>query len=136
MTWLTVMEYLCHKWQRTCSTCRRHFPVLSSFIIYHRVKTILTRLGATTGTGTAYPFGASEFTSGFSLVRVARSLVLCVCFVSRCLFFCTLSFGLCVVCPSSIYGLWLPFGNFKLFLKTVPIILCYNIWLEYYNLAD
>ena len=41
----------------------------------------------------------------FSEVRVTRSLVLCVCFVDRCLSFCNLSFGRCVVCPSSIYGL-------------------------------
>jgi hypothetical protein len=40
----------------------------------------------------------------FSGVRVTRSLVLCVCFVDRCLSFCTFSFGHCVVC-SSIYGL-------------------------------
>jgi hypothetical protein len=37
MTWLTVMGYLCHKWPRICSTCRKHFPVLSSFMTYHRV---------------------------------------------------------------------------------------------------
>jgi NADH pyrophosphatase NudC (nudix superfamily) len=36
-TWLTVMEYLRHKWPRICSTCRKHFPVLSSFMTYHRV---------------------------------------------------------------------------------------------------
>jgi hypothetical protein len=29
--------YLCHKWSRICSTCRTHFPVLSSFMTYHRV---------------------------------------------------------------------------------------------------
>jgi hypothetical protein len=40
----------------------------------------------------------------FSGVRVTRSLVLFVCFVDRCLFFCTFSFGHCLVCPSSIYG--------------------------------
>ena len=39
----------------------------------------------------------------FSGVRVTRSLVLYVCFVDRCLSFCTFSFGHCVVC-SSIYG--------------------------------
>jgi hypothetical protein len=51
-------------------------------------------------------------------VRVTRSLVLCVCFVDRCLSFCTFSFGDCVVCPSSIYGFWLPpFGIFILFLR-------------------
>jgi hypothetical protein len=27
-----------------------------------------------------------------------------VCFVDRCLFFCTFSVGHCVVCSSSIYG--------------------------------
>jgi hypothetical protein len=26
-TWLTVMEYLCHKWPRIGSTCRKHFSV-------------------------------------------------------------------------------------------------------------
>ena len=41
-------------------------------------------------------------------VRVTRSLVLYVCFVNRCLSFCTFSFGHCVVCFSSIYGFWLP----------------------------
>jgi hypothetical protein len=44
----------------------------------------------------------------FSGVRVTRSLVLCVCFVERCLSFCTFSFGHCVVCFSSTYGLFLP----------------------------
>jgi hypothetical protein len=35
MTWLclTVTEYLCNKWPRTCSTCRKHFPVLYLFMI-------------------------------------------------------------------------------------------------------
>ena len=40
----------------------------------------------------------------FSGIHVTRSLVLYVCFVDRCLYFCTFSFGLCVVCFSSIYG--------------------------------
>ena len=35
-------------------------------------------------------------------------LVVCVCFEDRCLSFCPFSFGHCVVCPSSIYGFWLP----------------------------
>ena len=43
----------------------------------------------------------------FSGVRVTRSLVLCVCCVERCLSFCTFSFGHCVVCSSSTYGLFL-----------------------------
>ena len=36
MTWLTVMVYMCHKWPRICSTCRKHFPVLSWFMTFHR----------------------------------------------------------------------------------------------------
>ena len=39
----------------------------------------------------------------FSGVHVTRSLVLCVCFVDRCLSVFTFSFGHCIVCPS-IYG--------------------------------
>jgi len=43
----------------------------------------------------------------FSGVRVTRSLVLCVCFVDRCLSFCSFfSFGHCVVCSSN-DGFWL-----------------------------
>jgi hypothetical protein len=33
------------------------------------------------GAGTAYPSGTPEFTTGFSGVRVTRSLALCVCYV-------------------------------------------------------
>jgi hypothetical protein len=47
----------------------------------------------------------------FSGVHVTRFLVLYVCFVDRCLSFCTLSFGHCVVCSSSIYGFWLVSSN-------------------------
>ena len=52
-------------------------------------------------------------------VRVTRSLVLCVCFVDRCLSFCTFSFGHCVVCSSSIYGFWLPLWNLQTLLKYI-----------------
>jgi len=37
MTWLTVMEYLCHKWPLISATCRKQFPVLSSFMSFHQV---------------------------------------------------------------------------------------------------
>ena len=32
MTWLTVMDYLCHKSPPICSVCRNHNPIISSFI--------------------------------------------------------------------------------------------------------
>jgi hypothetical protein len=70
-------------------------------------------------TGTIYPSGAPAFTLSFSGVRVAQSLVLCVCFIYSCVSFCTFSFGHCVVCSSSIYGLWLPLW----YLQTSTIIL-------------
>jgi hypothetical protein len=38
--------------------------------------------------------------------QFTQSLVLCVCFVDRCLSFCPFSFSHCVVCPL-IYGFWL-----------------------------
>ena len=44
----------------------------------------------------------------FNGVRVTRSLVSYVCFVDRCLSFCTFLFGHCVVWSSSIYRFWLP----------------------------
>jgi hypothetical protein len=45
------------------------------------------------GAGTAHPSEAPVFTFGFSGVGVTRFLVLCVCFVDRCLSFCTFPFG-------------------------------------------
>ena len=57
----------------------------------------------TGGAGTAYLPEHPSSPPVFSGVRVTRSLVLCVCFVDRCLSFCLFSFGHCVVCSSSIY---------------------------------
>jgi hypothetical protein len=68
MTWLTVMKYLCPKRPRICSTCRTHFPVLSSFATYYRVCKKSNTTGATSGTGIAYPSGAPEFTSCYSIL--------------------------------------------------------------------
>ena len=65
MTWLTTMEYLCHKLPRICYTCRKHFSVLNSFMTYYRVCNQINTMGATSGTGTAYLSGAPEFTPGF-----------------------------------------------------------------------
>ena len=55
----------------------------------------------------------------FSGVRVTRSLVLCVCFVDRCLSFCTFSFGHYVVCSSSIYWFWLPLWYLQTILNVI-----------------
>jgi hypothetical protein len=49
-------------------------------------------MGVTSGVGTYYPSGASEFNAGFIGVRVTHSLVLCVCFVYRCFSFSPFSY--------------------------------------------
>jgi len=56
------------KWPRICSTCSKYFPVLSSFMTYHRVCNKINTTGTTNGAGTAYPFGAPEFTPSFKWV--------------------------------------------------------------------
>ena len=97
--------------------CPYHFPVLSSFMTYHWVVTRLTRWVPLVEQEL---LTLSEHLSSppvFSGVRVTRSLVLCVCFVDRCLYLCTffLAIVLYVLLPyiDSDY----PFGIFKLFLK-------------------
>ena len=99
----SVMKYLCHKWPRICSTCRKHFPDHSSFI---------------TATN---PSEAPAHTPVFSGVRVTRSLVLWVCFVDCCLILLSFSFGHCVVC-SSIYVFWLPFWYLQSLLRKTTLI--------------
>ena len=94
MTWLTAMEYLRHKWPRKCSTCRKHFPVLSLFMTGF-VTRITRRVALVEKELFTFPEHLSS-PSVFSAVRVTRSLVLCVCFVDRCLSFCTFSFCHCV----------------------------------------
>jgi hypothetical protein len=53
---------------------------MTSFMVYHRVCSMNSTTGATSGAGTAYPSGTLEFTPVFSGVSVARSLVSCIVF--------------------------------------------------------
>jgi hypothetical protein len=119
MTWLTVVEYLCHKWPRICSTYRKHFPshswLITGFVttLIRRVPLVEQELRPTLPEHLSSP-------PVFSGVRGTQSLALCVCFVDRCLYFCTFSFDHCVVYSSSIYGgFWLPFW----YLQTLLIFL-------------
>jgi hypothetical protein len=68
-------------------------------------------------------------------VRVTRSLVLCVCFIDRCLSFCLLSFCHCVLF-SYIYNCWFPLRFDPTFLhrKRVDIINEYAI--NFITLSD
>jgi hypothetical protein len=47
---------------RISSICRKHLPVLSSFMTYHRVCNQIDTTGATSGAGTTYPSRAPECT--------------------------------------------------------------------------
>ena len=60
----------------------------------------------------------------FSRVRVTWSLVLYVCFVDRCLSFCTFSFGH----SSSIYWFWLPLWYLQTLLTTFCFIIFKNMY--------
>jgi hypothetical protein len=55
------------------------------------------------GAGTSYPSGVPVFTPCFQWCS-CYSIFSFMCFLDRCLSFCTFSFSHCVVCPSSIYG--------------------------------
>jgi len=48
-----------------------------------------------------------QFFMWFRLHNLVFCIMLCVCFVNPCLYFCTFSVGHCVVCSSSIYYIWL-----------------------------
>ena len=62
----------------------------------------------------------------FSGVHITPSLLLCVCFLDRCLSFCTFSFAHCVVCPSSIYGFWLPLWYLRTLFKCSKVYCLQN----------
>jgi hypothetical protein len=50
-----------------------------------------------------------------------------VCFVEHCLSFCHFSFGHCVICPSSIYGIWLYLWYLQILLVTVSNFNSYSM---------
>ena len=113
-----------------CSTCRKHFPVLSSLMTYHRVCNQRNTTGATSETGTAYPSRAPTFTRGFQWGSP----------YSICSFLCSVL--QIAVCPFVLFLLAIvlsvplrftdsdyPFGIFTLFLAiNQKFILCLHIY--------
>jgi hypothetical protein len=115
--WLTVTEYLCHKWPWICSTCRKHFSVLSSSMTYNQVCNWSNTTGATSGAATDCPTGAPGATPVYRGVRVTRSLVLCVLFcrslfVLLYFFFWPLCFFFFSFFLAVVYSVFLPFANY------------------------
>ena len=115
---------------RICSTCRKHFPVLSSFMTYHRVCNYINTTGATSGAGTTYPSGHPSSPSVFIGVGVTQSLVLCVCFVDRrCLSFCTFFWALCCLFFFDIRILIAPLVTSNSSCTQLPEMIWYRLYL-------
>ena len=106
MTWLTVAKYPCHKWPRyvpfvvIIPRSLPHSWLFNGFVtrVMRRVSLVEQELHTFQEHLNSLPV--------FSGVRVIRSLVLCVIFCRS--LFVLFSFRHCIVCPSSIYGFWLP----------------------------
>ena len=77
MTWLTVTDYLYHKWPRICCVCRCHNLILSSFMTYHRLCNKSNMTGATSGAGTSILPEHMTSPLIFCEVRAWRSFVFC-----------------------------------------------------------
>jgi hypothetical protein len=118
MNCLTVTEYLCHKWTRICSTCRKHFLVLSSFMTYHQFVIRVTRWVLLVKQEL---LSLPEHLSSplvFSWVCVARSSVFGVMFC-RSLFILLFFFFWSLYCLS-FYDLQIP---------TTPLVFSLFLWL-------
>ena len=102
--WEQIQENIdiIQKWSRNKTT---------TATTYHRVTRVTRRVTLVEQELLTLPEHMSP-SPVFSGVRVTQSLVLCVCFVDRCLFFYAFPFG--NGCSSSIYRFWLPLGKYVL----------------------
>jgi hypothetical protein len=120
MTWITVTQCQCHKWSRTCSVCRNHKPILSSFMTYHLVCKMSNTTDVTCGAGTSYTSGTPGLAPGFNGIRVGRLLVFCVMYC-RSLFVLLSFFFWSLYCLSFSY---LP--SYRARKKEVHLIICFT----------
>ena len=68
-------------------------------------------------------------------IRVTRSLVVCVCFVDRCLLLCAFSFGHYVICSSLMYEFWLPLRHLQTLL-TINSVFHIMLIIRYNDMQD
>jgi hypothetical protein len=86
MIWLTVTEYVFHKWPWICSVCRPCNQVLSSLMTHHWVCNESNMMDATYGAGSVYPSRTLEFTPSFEWGTCCSiSSFLCNVFLDHCL---------------------------------------------------
>ena len=102
--WLTVMEYLCHKWPRiyvplVVNTSRSfpHSQLITGFI------TRLTQQGATNRAGNPYPSGAPDFTPSF---QWGSGYSIFICMFCK-LLFVLLSFFFWPLCCLFFFDIWI-----------------------------
>jgi hypothetical protein len=121
MTWLTVAEYLCHKWPRIYSVCRNHYLILSSFMTCYRVCKLLTRVTRRMPHVELELLALPEHLISHSVLVwcVLPNLVFCV-------MFCRSLFVLFLVAIVLSVFLWFtvsdyPFSIFKLFLQATRV---------------
>ena len=121
-----------YKWPLICSTRRKYFPVLSSFMTYSWVCILEYNHGRV-------PLVEQEWSPFLSSSRFLVGFVLLI-FLFFCVMFCRslfvlFSFDHCVVCPFSIYVFWLPLWYPKTFLSTNDVIVKMKIGDEYVRFA-
>jgi hypothetical protein len=105
MTWLIVMEYLCHKWSQICSTCRntsRSFPhswLITRFVtrLTRRVSLVEQELPTLPEHLSSLRFWWNSYYSIFSFIHV--------CFVDRFLSFCIFCFW--PLCCLFFFDVWI-----------------------------
>ena len=126
--------YLCHKWPQICSVSRDHNPVLSSLMTYHWVCYKSNKTGATSGAGTTYPFGASEFVeillftclNGLRVVNVVKLHVFTI--LVPC---CDVRYDFCVTMIIASSLLLCVLFMLFVFIYVICIYLCYLYLLTY-----
>ena len=67
MIWLTIPEMLCLRGPLTCTSCHSHNPLFLSLFLHDLLPgfSVTNAMGATSGAGTSYLLGESEFTQDF-----------------------------------------------------------------------
>ena len=124
---ISIFEIMRHKFENFTVTTNDHryilFVVITIRIFPHSwhingYVTRLTRLVATSRTGTAYPSRVPEFTPNFKRSSCCSTFnFLCtVVFCRSLLVLCPFSFGHCIVYPSPIYSFFKLFVLFIIFI--------------------
>lgn len=93
---------------RKCTVSRKDYPVVSTFMIYHRICNKIITTSAIHVVLSTFSFGAHEFTLGLCRICVAQPLVLFIAFCSSLLVLFRLFTVLYVLPCNQCFFFWLP----------------------------